>query len=604
MGDWRPFRRMKGALRDQRGGILVTAALAMMPITMLALAGVEFSNYTRQRTALQDALDSAALAVARAPVTATEAQLRDVYVGVLRAHLDLRPGLVDLVVSDATATAPAQPQFTAASGRISASATLAIAPVIASFFIDGKLLIRGGSEVMRESKGLEVALVLDNTWSMNTNNRIGITRTAASEFVDLMSAAGAGTATANPVKIGLVPFDATVNVGSGYGGSAWLDTGAQSPIHAEIFTTNRGLAVSPSPNRFSLLQAMGVSWAGCVESRPAPYDIQDTAPSSATPATLFVPYFAPDEPDMVTNAGAYRPTNERTWDGISLQTFDYPNDYLPDLIAAVAGYDTRTDQLGYYWPYVMDWRPHAASPHDQIHTYVGTTLANGWKGIQGVSTKYNGAAVDAYTANIAGYSRAAMSAAAAPYGPNKGCTPKPVSRLTTNYAGLKTQINAMTANGSTNIPMGLVWGWHLLSPNLPFQDGAAYGAKGVTKVAILMTDGENSVTTDAGSNAANLNGSEYTGIGYVWQNRVGTTSGDWTARRNAMDARLTSLCSNMKAKGIVLYTIRVEVTGGSPDVLRNCATSPSQFFDVKQASELTGAFRKIAQSVQNLRISA
>src|SRR5690606_5050652 len=36
-------------------------------------------------------------------------------------------------------------------------------------------------------------------------------------------------------------------------------------------------------------------WMGCVEARPPPHDILDTPPDSATPATLFVPYFAADE---------------------------------------------------------------------------------------------------------------------------------------------------------------------------------------------------------------------------------------------------------------------------------------------------------------------
>jgi hypothetical protein len=89
----------------------------------------------------------------------------------------------------------------------------------------------------------------------------------------------------------------------------------------------------------------------------------------------------------------------------------------------------------------------------------------------------------------------------------------------------------------------------------------------------------------------------------VWQNRLGTTSGDWTARRNAMDGRLAELCANMKAKNVIIYTIRVEVTGGSPDVLRNCATDPGKFFDVKAAGELNGVFAAIAGSIQSLRIA-
>jgi hypothetical protein len=39
------------------------------------------------------------------------------------------------------------------------------------------------------------------------------------------------------------------------------------------------------------------SWNGCVEARPMPMDVDDTPPSAANPDTLWVPYFAPDEPD-------------------------------------------------------------------------------------------------------------------------------------------------------------------------------------------------------------------------------------------------------------------------------------------------------------------
>jgi len=67
------------------------------------------------------------------------------------------------------------------------------------------------------------------------------------------------------------------------------------------------------------------------------------------------------------------------------------------------------------------------------------------------------------------------------YGPNSGCELAPLYRLSTNWSGLKAAISNMTAVGDTNIPMGLVWGWHLLSPNAPFSDGVAYGTPKTTR---------------------------------------------------------------------------------------------------------------------------
>lgn len=38
-------------------------------------------------------------------------------------------------------------------------------------------------------------------------------------------------------------------------------------------------------------------------------------------------------------------------------------------------------------------------------------------------------------------------------------------------------------------------------------------------------------------------------------------------------------------------------------VLQNCATTPSKFYEVKDASQLSSVFKKIAGAIQYLRIS-
>ena len=36
-------------------------------------------------------------------------------------------------------------------------------------------------------------------------------------------------------------------------------------------------------------------------------------------------------------------------------------------------------------------------------------------------------------------------------------------------AEVKAKLNSMVAVGDTNIPMGLMWGWHTILPNAPFS---------------------------------------------------------------------------------------------------------------------------------------
>jgi len=152
-----------------------------------------------------------------------------------------------------------------------------------------------------------------------------------------------------------------------------------------------------------------------------------------------------------------------------------------------------------------------------------------------------------------------------------------------------------------------MWGWHVLSPNAPFADGVAYGTPKVTKVVILLTDGDN--TNDETSDPEN---SIYTGLGYMWQKRLlksGSTSvyldenSTATERRDAIDDREAILCTNMKAKGIVIYSIGVGVSSHSKSILQACATYSDYYYDVTDASQLDTVFDNIAGAIASLRIS-
>ena len=141
----------------------------------------------------------------------------------------------------------------------------------------------------------------------------------------------------------------------------------------------------------------------------------------------------------------------------------------------------------------------------------------------------------------------------------------------------------------------------MLSPTGPFGDGVEYNDDEWNKIVVLMTDGQNQNTDNS-----NPNDSFYSGVGYIWQNRLGVVAGSsQTKRREALDGRLTELCGNMKAEdvGITIYTVRVEVTEGTSDVLRNCATEPDYFYDVKNVADLTDTFTHIGGSIQQLRLA-
>lgn len=190
-------------------------------------------------------------------------------------------------------------------------------------------------------------------------------------------------------------------------------------------------------------------------------------------------------------------------------------------------------------------------------------------------------------------------------GPNKDCAMQTMMRLTTNFSSLRSAINNMSAAGNTNIPIGMAWGWNTISPYSPFEDGVAYGTPKYKKIVVLMTDGENTI-----SQRDTPNDGSYAATGYIWQGRVlkadltplqqGATD---AARTAALDSRLALLCSNMKAKDIEIYTVRVEVKSGDSSLLQNCATGRDYYYDVEDSSALTAVFQTIAGQIAALHLS-
>jgi Flp pilus assembly protein TadG len=147
--------------------------------------------------------------------------------------------------------------------------------------------------------------------------------------------------------------------------------------------------------------------------------------------------------------------------------------------------------------------------------------------------------------------------------------------LSTDWVALNNKVDEMSPNGNTDVTMGLVWAWHALTPGAPYTEASAPAAN-LDKVIIILTDGDNTESWD------NTNSKKIT-------------------TQSAIDARTALACSNIKAANIKIYSVRV--INGNAALLRDCATNPSMYFDVQQASELNGVFSAIAQNLANLRIA-
>ncbi len=173
--------------------------------------------------------------------------------------------------------------------------------------------------------------------------------------------------------------------------------------------------------------------------------------------------------------------------------------------------------------------------------------------------------------------------------PNRYC-PAELLPLTSTKSFIDAKINEMASAGNTHINTGLVWGWRVISPTEPFTEGHAYDDEEFRKAIVLMTDGENVMSS-----------SVYSAYGYLSAERLGTSNSSRAIRR--LNNRTTAVCNNIKAEGIIIYTITFQVSSNTVrNLMRGCASEPDNYFDSPSAAELQSAFRAIGQELSNLRI--
>jgi Flp pilus assembly protein TadG len=171
-------------------------------------------------------------------------------------------------------------------------------------------------------------------------------------------------------------------------------------------------------------------------------------------------------------------------------------------------------------------------------------------------------------------------------GPNDGCTSVPILPLTNNQTALLNEINILPTANNTYSDVGMVWGWRVISPGFPFQEGAAYSDTTWSKTVILMTDGNNTINTVMSGEG--IYGATGTSMSVTDQNN-----------------KFEQICTNMKALGIRIYTITFQsaINNTTRQFYSSCATNPGMYYDAPTNADLTTAFQNIATQLSQLHLT-
>jgi Flp pilus assembly protein TadG len=328
---WNHLGRVIDKFRAARGGnVVITFALALIPLMIVVGAAVDYSHANSIKVAMQAAADSTALAMSKTAGKLTRRQLQSQATAYFKAVFN-RPETQNLKI---TATYNAG----GSSLIITASGTMPTA-FVGLIGFDSLAIGASGTATWGMTK-LRIALVLDNTGSMGQAGKLTALKTASHSLLGMLQKAAQ---TDGDIEVAIVPFANGVNVDPANVNETWLDwsyysasggagwsggggwggrSGSYSSYGQNSGSGNAGYNGSNgstgwsngpgawSPNNVwngaggtscswsSCWTSAGTwsgstsgtnksHWQGCVIDRDQDYDVKNTAPTTSITSTLF-----------------------------------------------------------------------------------------------------------------------------------------------------------------------------------------------------------------------------------------------------------------------------------------------------------------------------
>ena len=602
--------RLRTFIGCERGNVVMTFALATIPMIAFVGAAVDYSRGNSAKAAMQSAVDATALILSKEAQNLTTAQLNSKADAIFNAQFH-RPDVTNLVVTP-TFINPGTGSYKltlAATGTVPTSFTKVVG--------QDHINLNVSNEIVWGVKKLELALALDVTGSMSSNNKMTELKKAAKSLLTTLK----GVAKKDgDVKVAIIPFAVVVNAGAANVSAMSLDWSDWSSAPA-IMTT--WLQTQSNQNAWDRVRpgtscpfTTGNHGFQCTNG-PASKSNESTVSTIPTSGT-YVSLICPSRDNGSKSTAATGLLNNRYYSGCYSSTEKASsNDWHPvktgsgSSCGGLSSNDCQctgsgSNRVCAFRPQ-SNWQPIAmgssascgslASPSVCQCTGSGSNKVCRQKAYDHVwrpspKTAWDGCVRDrnqsfdvantapsfvwnnASKTNISGvvedYRSATTPTTSDGFQPFQYSTcPTTLMRLSFDWNALNNKIDELQPGGNTNVTIGLSWAFHALTAGDPLNT-AAVPSGDLDKVIILLTDGDNT------------------------QNR-------WTTTQADIDARTQQACANVKAANIKLYTVRV--IDGNASLLQQCATKPDMYYNVQNASQLNAVFTAIAQSLANLRIA-
>jgi Flp pilus assembly protein TadG len=600
---WKKLCRTLSAFRSARGGnVAITFAIAVLPILGFVGAAVDYSRANSVKAAMQTALDSTALMLSKEAAIDTEDQLKANALKYFTA-LFVKPEAQNIQVTVSYTTDGGSKIVIGATAQLPADFTKILG--FDTFNVVASSTSRWGTNRLR------VALVLDNTGSMADAGKIGALQTATHGLLTQLQNA---VTTAGDIYVSIVPFVKDVNVGATNWNADWVYWGtlAQDPTLSDNVSwdaLNGTCSSAGQTNRNNCFTKGGTcsnssytTQSNCLSHGNCSVGGNNTSQSTCNSAgTCSISGHTTQS--SCTSAGTCSlsgyttQTNCQNAGTCSISGNTSQSSCQSAHVCSLSQYGSKnqcqshggTWQAGVWtsnpgtwtaatWTpatftaYV--WTPGVWTPKNH-NTWNGCVMDRGYPispsnlgGLSGPDSTYN------FDTNADSPDPVTPRWSSLYPAEQYSSCPQAVKPLSYDWSGMSTLVDAMSPAGNTNQAIGLQLGWMSLVGGGPFPTPPAKDPLyNYTEVIILLTDGLN-------------------------------TQDRWYTDQNSIDQRQAMTCDNVKAAGVVLYTIQVN-TGGDPTstLLQNCASSSDKFFLLTAADQMTATFNTIGTNLTKLRVA-
>ncbi len=325
-------------LQSEHGVTAPIIALAMTSLVAATGASIDYARAQMVQTKLADTLDAAGLAAGATLSSQDSSKVAQNYftVNFPAGYLGATPTPVQVAL-DQTQTV------------LSLSATASVPTIFMGMMGVNTMDVSASTEITRQSGGLELTLVMDNTGSM-AGTKLANLKTAA---IDLVNILFGKDETKEKLWIGLVPFSQSVNIGTDKLNMNWINKTAYNKL-------NWG----------------NTSWMGCIDERSSGLDQTDDKPTT----NQFDAYYWKDDAnnDWITSKGVAHAT------GTTLG----PNKYCSQRILELT--NKKTDIIN-----AINSMAAAGNTHVNVGAVWGwRMLSPNWRGIWGSTMGANSLPLD------------------------------------------------------------------------------------------------------------------------------------------------------------------------------------------------------------------